>query len=88
MQIGEERVYIVPLRDAKKAPRRKRATRATRMVRAFVKKHAKTKDVTLSKKLNEKVWERGIEHPPSRIRIKVKKEKVEEEEVTTADLAD
>ena len=88
MQVGEERVYVVPLRDAKKAPRRKRAARASRLLRSFVEKHTKTENVKLSQKLNEKVWERGIEKPPSKVRIKVKKEKVEEEEVASVDLSD
>jgi len=88
MEVGEERVYVVPLKDAKKAPRRKRAERATRMLRSFVEKHTKTDDVILSQKLNEKVWERGIEKPPSKIRIKVRKEKEEEEEVVKVDLSD
>ena len=69
-----ERVYVIPLRDAKKVPRTKRSPRATRFVRAFIEKHMKSDDVKLDASVNEKIWERGIQKIPSKIKVKATKE--------------
>ncbi len=78
IKVGEEVMIIVPLRKIKKkVPRWKRAPRAARFLKEFVAKQAKAEKVVLGPEVNEKIWERGIEKPPSRIRVRVK---VEEEE--------
>ncbi|MDD3754455.1 MAG: 50S ribosomal protein L31e [Methanobacterium sp.] len=69
-----ERVYIIPLRDAKKVPRTKRSPRAIRFVREFIQKHMKSDDVQLDASVNEKIWERGIQKIPSKIKVKATKE--------------
>ncbi|AEH25562.1 50S ribosomal protein L31e [Pyrococcus yayanosii] len=75
---GQEVVFTVPIRKIKKiVPRWKRAPRAVKFVKEFVRRHAKVQEVIIDPKLNEKIWERGIEKPPSKLRVKVK---VEEEE--------
>jgi len=40
-----------------------------------VAKHTKTKpeDVWIDQKLNEHVWEHGMQHPPAKIRVKTVK---------------
>jgi len=88
---NEERMYVVPLRKVKEAPITQRAARATRVMRSFVVKHSKCENVKIDKALNEKLWERGIESSPSKIKIRiVKGEEGEEEkrEVVTAYLAE
>ena len=78
IKVGEEVMIIVPLRKIKKkVPRWKRAPRAARFLKEFVAKQAKAEKVVLGPEVNERIWERGIEKPPSRIRVRVK---VEEEE--------
>jgi len=69
-----ERVYIIPLRVAKKVPRTKRSPRAIRFVREFIQKHMKSDDVQLDASVNEKIWERGIQKIPSKIKVKATKE--------------
>ncbi len=69
-----ERIYTIPLRDVKKMPRTKRAQKAVRYIRSFLEKHMKSDDIIIDKELNEKIWERGIEHIPSKIRVKAEKE--------------
>ncbi|KQC05738.1 MAG: 50S ribosomal protein L31 [Methanoculleus sp. SDB] len=69
----KEQIYIIPLRDVKKAPRWKRSNRAIKDVRAFLEKHMKSKDVKLDSSINERVWERGSEKPPRSIRIRAMK---------------
>ncbi len=65
-----ERIYTIPLRDVKKAPRTKRAQQAVRYVRAFIEKHMKSESVKLDMSVNEKVWERGIQKIPPKIKVK------------------
>ena len=65
-----ERIYTIPLRDVKKAPRTKRAQQAVRYIRAFMQKHMKSENVKLDGSVNEKVWERGIQKIPSKIKVK------------------
>jgi len=86
MKLGEERIYTIPLRKAKRTQIKKRTPRAVRELRSFLRRHAKAENIKIDSKLNEKLWERGIEKPPSKIRVRVKKE--EEEETATAYLAE
>jgi len=71
----DERVYTIPLRDAKKAPRWKRANRAIKEIYLFLSRHTKTpmEHIRLDPTINHKVWERGIQKPPSRIRVRAVK---------------
>ena len=95
----KERIYTVPLRKTKRAPRTKRAPTAIREIKEFVTKHMKPeddegnviKDYRIAEKknirnqsrkkvwidpdtVNKVIWKRGIENPPSKIRIRVLKD--------------
>lgn len=77
-----ERIYTVPLNITMNVPKTKRAPRAIKEIKEFVRKHmaeemteeegekGEKKDVWVDFKLNEKIWARGIEKPPRKIRIK------------------
>ena len=69
-----ERIYTIPLRDVKRVPRTKRSPRAMRYIREFIEKHMKAEDVIIDQSVNEKIWERGIEKIPSKIKVKAVKE--------------
>ena len=69
-----ERIYTIPLRDVKNVPRTKRSPRAMRYIREFIQKHMKTEDVIIDQAVNEKIWERGIEKIPSKIKVKAVEE--------------
>ena len=69
-----ERIYTIPLRDVKKVPRTKRSPRAMRYIREFIQKHMKAEDVIIDTAVNEKIWERGIEKIPSKIKVKAVEE--------------
>jgi large subunit ribosomal protein L31e len=69
-----ERIYTIPLRDVKRVPRTKRSPKAMRYIREFIEKHMKTDDVIIDQSVNEKIWERGIEKIPSKIKVKAVKE--------------
>jgi large subunit ribosomal protein L31e len=70
-----ERIMTIPLRKVKNVPRTKRANKAVKEIRAYVVRHMKTNEdqVWIDTKLNELVWERGIQKPPSSIRVKALK---------------
>lgn len=68
-----EREYTVPLRPSLHQPsRRRRAGHAVETIRRFVVRHMKGRpeDVWIDPHLNEYLWERGIQHPPRRVRVK------------------
>jgi large subunit ribosomal protein L31e len=66
-----ERIYTIPLRkEWLKATRNKRGSRAVSTLRNFLFRHMKAGDVKISQRLNEKIWVRGIQKPPSKIKIK------------------
>ena len=69
-----ERVYTISLRAVKKAPRWKRSKRAIALIREFLIRHTKAEYLILDNALNEKIWERGSQKPPSRVRVRVTKE--------------
>ncbi|RLG55124.1 MAG: 50S ribosomal protein L31e [Candidatus Hydrothermarchaeota archaeon] len=66
-----ERVYIIPLREVKKTPRRKRAAKAMRYIRRFLERHTKNENIIISNELNEEIWKNGIENIPSKVKVKV-----------------
>jgi large subunit ribosomal protein L31e len=88
-EIVEERTYTVPLAKAWIVPPNKRTSRAVRMLRSFMIKHMKLearkegeteeeeepKQLIISNEVNEKMWERGIEKPPRKIRVRAAKDK-------------
>ena len=71
--ILKEQIYVIPLREVKTAPRWKRSPRAIKEIREFLVRHMKSEDIRLDKSINEKVWERGCEKPPRKIRIRAMK---------------
>ncbi|MFB9826213.1 MULTISPECIES: 50S ribosomal protein L31e [Halobaculum] len=68
----EERVVTVPLREAKQAPAQERGDRAMSLVREHLAKHFSVDegDVRLDPAVNETVWERGRQKPPSSVRLR------------------
>lgn len=87
-EIVEERIYTIPLGKAWIMPPRKRTPRAMRMIRAFITKHMKLEakkegeeeeeeppKLVITNEVNEKLWERGVEKPPRKIRVRAAKDK-------------
>lgn len=70
-----ERIYTIPLTDAKKAPKWKRASCAAKKTREFLAKHMKAdiEEVKMDSSINEKLWERGSQKPPAKLRVRVVK---------------
>ncbi|MEM0007159.1 MAG: 50S ribosomal protein L31e [Candidatus Bathyarchaeia archaeon] len=88
-EIVEERFYTIPLGKAWLVPPNKRAPKAIRIIRDFIKRHmkleakregeeeeeAEPKKLIISNEVNEKVWSRGIEKPPRKIRVRAARDK-------------
>jgi large subunit ribosomal protein L31e len=87
-EIVEERIYTIPLQRALVRPPKKRAPRAIQLIKAFITKHMKLvvkvsedeeeeelPQLIVSTEVNEKVWDRGIEKPPRKIRVRAAKDK-------------
>ena len=58
-----------------KAPRYMRASKAVRVLREFLQKHMKSKDVRIGPYLNSKILEHGRKNIPHHVEVKVIKDK-------------
>ncbi|MCK4439400.1 50S ribosomal protein L31e [Candidatus Bathyarchaeota archaeon] len=80
-------MYTIPLGRVWIAPPKKRSPRAMKMIKDFVKRHMKLepqgemeeeeepKRLIISNEVNERVWRRGIEKPPRKVRVRAAKDK-------------
>lgn len=69
----EEQVYTIPLREAREAKRKERASKAIKIVKEFLMRNLKAEEVQVDSSLNEKIWDQGAEKPPSKIRVRAVK---------------
>ncbi|HSV49121.1 MAG TPA: 50S ribosomal protein L31e [Candidatus Acidoferrales bacterium] len=87
-EVVEERFYTIPLSKALIRPPKKRAPRAMQLIKIFITKHMKLSlkvseeeeeeelpQLVISPEVNEKVWGRGIEKPPRKIKTRVTKDR-------------
>jgi large subunit ribosomal protein L31e len=73
--MAEEKVLTLNLRkDILATAGWKRAARVSRFLRALLKKYTKTEKIKIDKKVNEKIWRSGGRKPPTKIRLKLKKQ--------------
>jgi large subunit ribosomal protein L31e len=73
-EIIDERIYTVPLRMAYwTGSRLRRANRSVRILREFVERHMKPEELLIQPEVNERIWARGIQKPPRRLRIRATK---------------
>lgn len=70
-----ERIYVVPLRRAKYTPATRRTKRAVKELKLFIAHHMKADEekVWIDEPVNQVLWSRGIQKPPTRIRVKAVK---------------
>ncbi len=74
-EIVEERIYTIPLSRAWVSPRKRRAPRATRLVKSFIQRHMKPEVLVVDNEVNERIWSRGIQKPPRNIRVRAVKDR-------------
>lgn len=74
-----EREYTIPLRRFwVNVPKYKRSARAIKAIKEFIAKHMKVTDRDLNKVkldvyLNNEIWYRGTDNPPSKVKVKAVK---------------
>ena len=69
-EIIDERIYIIPLA---KAPRNKRSKKAIRYLREYMMRHFKPESLVITQEVNEKIWERSIQKPPRKLKVRATK---------------
>ncbi len=87
-EIVEARFYTVPLQKALIRPPHGRTPRAMSLLKLFIAKHMKVEmkvdeeeeeeempQLIITQEVNEKIWSRGIEKPPRKIKVRVTKDK-------------
>lgn len=72
-EIIDERIYIIPLAKARKGPRNKRAKKSVRYLREYMNRHFKPEALVISQEVNEKIWERGAQKPPRKLKVRATK---------------
>ncbi len=72
-EIIDERIYVVPLAKARHGPRNKYAKKAIRYLREYMTRHFKPESLVISQEVNEKIWERGIQKPPRKLKVRATK---------------
>ena len=65
---------MVPLGVVFEAPAYRRAKKAITVIRGFATRHMKARQVSIDVEVNELVWERGIRHPPRRIKLEMERD--------------
>lgn len=73
--MAEEKVFTINLkREFKKDSRWKKSNRASREVRRYLEKHMKSDDVKIGSSINEEIWRKGDQKPPSKIKVRAVKD--------------
>ena len=85
----EERVVTVPLRDVKQVAVQKRADQAMKIIRRHLAKGFSVDEdaVRLDPSINEAVWERGRQNPPSKLRVRAARFVEDGESIVEAEVA-
>ncbi|MCD6370595.1 MAG: 50S ribosomal protein L31e [Thermoplasmata archaeon] len=80
----KEMVYNIPLRKVKFVSRKRRANYAIKLIRLFISRHMKVpfENVWVDNRVNELIWKRGIQKPPSKVTVKA----IKFEEENTAEV--
>lgn len=85
-EIVDERIYTVPFRRVYWArSRHNRAKREVRVLREFVRRHMKPEGLLIQPEVNERIWARGIQRPPRKLRIRATKNSENEVKVYLAE---
>jgi large subunit ribosomal protein L31e len=86
---GESRIYTVTLKqNTLTAPKWRRTKKAVTILREYLEKHTKSDNIRISRWVNEHLWSKGGKNPPSKISVKVTKEKDNVINVELAELSE
>lgn len=69
--MADEKIITINLRKhTNKSPYWERSRAASHILRELLQRHSKKK-IKIDNSLNEKVWERSIQHPSTKLKIKI-----------------
>jgi large subunit ribosomal protein L31e len=69
--MAEEKIIIVNLKKKLlKTPKWRRSKEAMNILKEILKKQRSEK-IKIDKRINEKIWSKGIENPPAKLRLKI-----------------
>lgn len=72
--MAEEKIVTLNLRkEIKKATRWKKSKIIVKLIREKIKRISKAEEVKIDSSVNKKIWSRGIEKPPAKLRLKIVK---------------
>lgn len=66
-----ERIYVINLSRLYWTGRRRRAPRAIKTIREYIKRHVKAEHVIIDESINEYIFSRAYDRPPRRIAIRI-----------------
>jgi len=72
-EIIDERIFTIPLAKARRGPRNKWAKKSIRYLREYMNRHFKPEALIISQIVNEKIWERGAQKPPRKLKVRATK---------------
>ena len=76
IEVVEEKTFTIPVaRLGYATDRGHRAPKAVRDVRAYVARHMRAEEVSISNEINQALWGRGINKPPRKITVRAVKDK-------------
>ena len=76
IEVVEEKTFTIPVvRLGYATDRAHRSPKAVRDVRAYVARHMKADEVSISNEINQALWARGINKPPRKITVRAVKDK-------------
>jgi large subunit ribosomal protein L31e len=76
IEVVEEKIYTIPIgRLGYATDRGHRSPKAVRDVRAYVARHMRADEVSISNEINQAIWRRGINKPPRKITVRAVKDK-------------
>ena len=76
IEVVEEKTFTIPVgRLGYATDRGHRSPKAVRDVRAYVARHMKADEVSISNEINQELWGRGINKPPRKITVRAVKDK-------------
>jgi large subunit ribosomal protein L31e len=72
-ELSTEELITVSLRDARSSSRRRRADTAIGIIKEAVSRYTKSEigKIWIDNKVNELIWDRGREHIPTKISLKI-----------------
>jgi len=71
--MAEEKIFTIPLRASFDSQRTSRSKKATDIVRNYLERYTKAKNIKIGSSINEVIWGRGIQKPPRNVRVHVLK---------------